>query len=91
MIDSNVVRTEPSRTMLTSKQLKETFVDAEGKRIFSDYMIQTLTREGSIPFVRLHSRRILFCKESVEEWLRQQELKSMLQPIEANRFGLKKL
>jgi len=77
--------------MLTVKQVIEAFKDADGKSVFSDYMLRLLIREGKIPHVRLGNRKILLCKESITSWLQEQEIRSIIQPIESNKFGLKKL
>jgi len=92
MIDNNFVKIEVSaRTMLTIKQTIATFRDVDGRPVFTDYMIRTLIRDGKIPHVRLGNRKILLCKETIENWLTEQEKKSMIRPIETNRFGLRKL
>lgn len=79
------------RTMLTVKQVIEAFKDADGRTVFSDYMLRTLIREGKIPHVRLGNRKLLLCKETIDDWLKEQEIRSMIQPVEANKFGLRKL
>ena len=37
-------------------------------------LIYIMVREKSIPFIRIGSRRILFKRESIDQWLSEQEV-----------------
>jgi excisionase family DNA binding protein len=75
------------RTMLTVRQTIDSFKDAEGQPIFSEYMVRRLIRENKIPHVRLGNRKLLLCKETIENWLAKQELLSTAKPVENNEYG----